>query len=457
MAEAVVRADYQGRVPPQSLEAERAVLGAILMDNTAFSIATESITAEAFYRKAHRDIFEAMSELSSRSEAIDAITLAEEMKRHGTFQQAGGPAYLAEIMDSIHTAAHVEHYSGIVLQKFIMRRLIGISADITTQCFAADRDAGEILDEAEKLMFELSQRGMYKGFVSIGRILKTHFKRIEDRAQSGSHVSGLATPFDDLDALTAGFQNGDMIILAARPRMGKTSLALNLAQHTAIKQKIPVGIFSLEMSAEQLVTRLLCAEAQVDSNKLRRGYLSNNDFAELAIVAGYLAEAPIFIDDSAGISTLELRAKARRLKAEHNVGMIIVDYLQLINVKERSENRQQQISLISRGIKALAKELEVPVLALSQLSRAVEARGGDHRPMLSDLRESGSLEQDADVVLFINRPEVYDENNPKKRGRAELMIGKQRNGPTGIVPLSFIHECTRFEPGSYLSDEDIPM
>jgi len=438
-----------GRVPPQSLEAEMAVLGAVLLDNNAFSIATESISAEAFYKKAHHDIFAAMETLSSRGEAIDIVTLSEEMKQHTTFQTAGGAAYLTQIMDSVHTAANVEYYANIVLEKWVMRRLITICSDVTTQCFQSERDAAEILDEAEKHIFEISQQGMFKGFESIGKILRDHFKNIEALYQSGSHISGVPSPFEDLDSLTSGFQKSDLVIVAGRPGMGKTSFALNLCEHLAIKEKIPVGIFSLEMSSEQLVTRLLCSEARVDSNKLRRGYLKSNEYAELAIVAGYLAEAPIYIDDSPGLSTLELRAKARRLKAEANVGMILVDYLQLVSVRERVENRQQQISLISRTMKALAKELGVPVVALSQLSRAVESRGGDKRPMLSDLRESGSIEQDADVVLFLFRPEVYEGPESENRGKAELIIGKQRNGPTGTVNLTFIDSCTRFESAAF--------
>ncbi len=452
MAEAVRTAQTQpqppGRVPPQSLEAEMAVLGAVLLDNNAFSIATESLSHQAFYKKGHQDIFAAMESLSSRGEAIDVVTLSEELKQRGTFQSSGGAAYLTQIMDSVHTAANVEYYANIVLEKFVMRRLITISNDIATQCYAGDREAAELLDEAEKHIFEISQQGMFKGFESIGKILRDHFKNIEALYQSGSHISGMPSPFEELDSLTSGFQKSDLIIVAGRPGMGKTSFALNLCQHLAIKEKTPVGIFSLEMSAEQLVTRLLCSEARVDSNRLRRGYLKSNEYAELAIVAGYLAEAPIYIDDSAGLSTLELRAKARRLKAEANIGMLMVDYLQLISVKERVENRQQQISLISRGLKALAKELNIPVVALSQLSRAVESRGGDKRPMLSDLRESGSIEQDSDLVLFLYRPEVYDTSD-EHRGKAELIIGKQRNGPTGTVNLTFIDSCTRFEPAAF--------
>ena len=437
-----------GRVPPQSLEAEMAVLGAVLLDNNAFSIATESIAHNAFYKKAHQDIFAAMEGLSARGEAIDIVTLSEELKQRGTFHSVGAPAYLTAIMDQTHTAANVEHYANIVLEKFVLRRLITISSDIATQAFAGDRDAAEVLDEAERHIFEISQQGMFKGFEPIGKIIRSHFKNIEELYSSGSHISGMPSPFEDLDSLTSGFQKSDLIIIAGRPGMGKTSFALNLGEYLALKQKTPVGVFSLEMSSEQLVTRLLCSEARIDSNKLRRGYLKSNEYAELAIVAGYLAEAPIYIDDSAGLSTLELRAKARRLKAEAGIGMLIVDYLQLVSVKERTENRQQQISLISRGLKALAKELEIPVIALSQLSRAVESRGGDKRPMLSDLRESGSIEQDADVVLFLYRPEVYDQSE-ENRGKAELIIGKQRNGPTGTVNLTFIDSCTRFEPAAF--------
>ncbi len=453
MAEIVRTAQLQpqapGRIPPQSLEAEMAVLGAVLLDNNAFSIATENLSHLAFYKKAHQDIFAAMEALSARGEAIDVVTLSEELKQRGTFQSSGSATYLTQIMDSVHTAANVEYYANIVLEKFVMRRLITISNDIATQCYAGEREAAELLDEAEKHIFEISQQGMFKGFEPIGKILRDHFKNIEALYQSGSHISGMPSPFEELDSLTSGFQRSDLIIVAGRPGMGKTSFALNLCQHLALKEKTPVGIFSLEMSAEQLVTRLLCSEARVDSNRLRRGYLKSNEYAELAIVAGYLAEAPIYIDDSAGLSTLELRAKARRLKAEANIGMLMVDYLQLISVRERVENRQQQISLISRGLKALAKELAIPVVALSQLSRAVESRGGDKRPMLSDLRESGSIEQDSDLVLFLYRPEVYEGPESENRGKAELIIGKQRNGPTGTVNLTFIDSCTRFEAAAF--------
>ncbi|MFH1755744.1 MAG: replicative DNA helicase [Candidatus Latescibacterota bacterium] len=448
--------NYQGgpvnKLPPHSIEAEKAVIGAVLLDNAAFPIAVENLSSETFYKKAHRDIFRAMENLFQKGEAIDIITLAEELKRLGTYQAIGSASYLSAILEDIHTSANVEHYAKLVLDKYILRRLITVSGEVATQCYAAELETEEILDEAEKRIFEISEKGIRKGFQPIGRIIKQKFENIEELYQSRRHISGLPSAYDELDSYTSGFQNSDLVIIAGRPSMGKTSFALNVAQHLAIKEKVPVGIFSLEMSNEQLVMRLLCSEARVDSHRLRTGYLKSNEFAELAIVAGYLSEAPLYIDDTAGISTMEIRAKARRLKAEANVGLIIIDYLQLISVRERAENRQQQISIISRGLKALAKELEIPVIALSQLSRAVEARGGDKRPMLSDLRESGAIEQDADVVLFLFRPEVYEGEDSENRGVAELIIGKQRNGPTGTVKLAFIREYTRFERLSPASD-----
>jgi replicative DNA helicase len=450
-------ADRSGRdsiikVPPHSLEAERAVIGAILIDNAAFAMAIENLTEEAFYKKAHRDIFFAMEHLFQKGEAIDGITLSEELKRLNTYQSMGGAAYLSTILDEIHTSANIEHYARLVLEKYILRRLISVSAEVATECYASERETEEILDEAEKRIFEISEQGVRKGFVPIGRIIKQRFENIEELYESRLHVSGLPSAFDELDSYTSGFQKSDLVIIAGRPSMGKTSLALNIAQHLAIKEKVPVGVFSLEMASEQLVMRLLCSEARVDSHRLRTGYLKSNEYAELAMVAGYLSEAPIYIDDTAGISTMEIRAKARRLKSEVNVGLIVVDYLQLISVRERAENRQQQISIISRGLKALAKELDIPVIALSQLSRAVESRSGDKRPLLSDLRESGAIEQDADVVLFLYRPEVYEGEDSENKGIAELIIGKQRNGPTGTVKLAFVKEYTRFERLSPVSD-----
>lgn len=426
------------------MEAEMAVIGAVLIDNSAFSVITEHLSQEAFYKKAHQQIFQAMESLSQRGEAIDVITLSEELKRLGAFQSMGGPTYLTQIMDSVHTAANAEYYAQEVFDKFLLRRLITISSEISTQALLGRENARAVLDEAERLIFEVSERGIRKGFQSIGKIIKDRFGNLEELSERGG-ISGLPSPFDELDAYTSGFQSAELVIVAGRPSMGKTSLALNIAQNLAIKEKIPVGVFSLEMSAEQLVMRLLCSEARVDSHRLRGGYIKSSEFAELAMVAGYLAEAPLYIDDSAGVTMMELRAKARRLKAEVNVGCIVIDYLQLITVRDAMESRQQQIALISRNLKSLAKELDIPVLCLSQLSRAVEARGGDRRPMLSDLRESGAIEQDADTVLMLYRPEFYEGEDSENAGMAEVIIAKQRNGPTGTVRLAFLKEYTRFE------------
>jgi replicative DNA helicase len=433
------------KVPPHSIDAEMAVIGAVLIDNTALSVITEFLAEEAFYKKAHRDIFRAMLNVSEKGEAIDVITLAEELKRLDTYQSVGGPAYLTRIMDSVHTAANAEYYARAVFDKYLLRRLITISGDIATQALLGSTDAREVLDEAERLIFEVSERGIRKTFEPIGKIIKERFENLERLYENKKPVSGLPTPYDELDSYTSGFQNSELVIVAGRPSMGKTSFALNVAQHLGIKEKIPVGIFSLEMSSEQLVMRLLCSEARIDSHRLRMGYIKSSEFAELAIVAGYLSEAPIYIDDSPGITMMELRAKARRLKSEVNVGAIFLDYLQLVSSAERFENRQQQISAISRSLKALAKELEIPVVVLSQLSRAVESRGGDRRPMLSDLRESGAIEQDADTVLMLYRPEFYEGEESEHAGIAEVIIAKQRNGPTGTVKLAFMKEYTRFE------------
>lgn len=348
------------KIPPHSIDAEMAVIGAVLIDNIALSVITEFLTDEAFYKKAHRDIFKGMLNVSEKGEAIDVITLAEELKRLGTYHSIGGPAYLTKIMDSVHTAANAEYYARAVFDKYLLRRLITISGEITTQALLGATDAREVLDGAERLIFEVSERGIRKTFEPIGKIIKERFENLEQLYENKQPVSGLPTPFDELDSYTSGFQNSEFVIVAGRPSMGKTSFALNVAQHLGIKEKIPVGIFSLEMSSEQLVMRLLCSEARIDSHRLRMGYIKSSEFAELAIVAGYLSEAPIYIDDSPGITMMELRAKARRLKSEVNVGAIFLDYLQLVTISERFENRQQQISAISRNLKSLAKSSRYP-------------------------------------------------------------------------------------------------
>jgi len=436
--------DLIEKLPPQATEAERAVLGGILLDPEAATRAIEVVLPEAFYHPAHARIYRAMIALFSKHEPIDVMTLSEEMRKSGDLESAGGISFLTELVDSVPSAANIEHYAKIVLDKYILRQLIGASTDISRECYRAEHDAGTILDEAEQKIFRVSESRVSQGFAHIKDILKERFEEIQRVHESRESVTGLSTGFIDLDKYTAGFHPGDLVIVAGRPSMGKTSFALNIAQHVSLDSKRPVAIFSLEMSKELLVQRLLCSEAQVDAQKVRRGFTSAKDIERLTNAAGLLSEAPVFIDDTPAITTLDIRARARRLKVERDISMIVIDYLQLARTSDRAENRQQEISSISRSMKALAKELKVPVVALSQLSRAVEARGGDKRPMLSDLRESGAIEQDADLVLFLYRPEFYDPGDPEKEGKAELIIGKQRNGPTGTVELIFEKQYTRF-------------
>ena len=436
--------DIIEKLPPQASGAERAVLGGILLEPEAATHAIEVVLPEAFYHPAHARIYRAMVGLFVKHEPIDVMTLSEELRKSGDLESAGGIAFLTELVDSVPSAANIEQYAKIVLDKFILRQLISASSDIARECYRAEHDAGLILDEAEQKIFRVSESRVSQGFAHIKDILKERFEEIQRVHESRESVTGLSTGFIDLDKYTAGFHPGDLVIIAGRPSMGKTSFALNIAQHVGLDAKKPAAIFSIEMSKELLVQRLLCSEAQVDAQKVRRGFTSAKDIERLTSAAGLLSEAPIFIDDTPAITTLDIRARARRLKVERDISLIIIDYLQLARTSERSENRQQEISSISRSMKALAKELSVPVVALSQLSRAVEARGGDKRPVLSDLRESGAIEQDADLVLFLYRPEFYDPGDPEKEGKAELIIGKQRNGPTGTVNLMFEKQYTRF-------------
>jgi len=436
--------DIIEKLPPQASGAERAVLGGILLEPEAATRAIEVVLPEAFYHPAHARIYRAMVGLFVKHEPIDVMTLSEELRKSGDLESAGGMTFLTELVDSVPSAANIEHYAKIVLDKFILRQLISASSNIARECYRAEHDAGLILDEAEQKIFRVSESRVSQEFAHIKDILKERFEEIQRVHESRESVTGLSTGFIDLDKYTAGFHPGDLVIIAGRPSMGKTSFALNIAQHVGLDAKKPAAIFSLEMSKELLVQRLLCSEAQVDAQKVRRGFTSAKDIERLTSAAGLLSEAPIFIDDTPAITTLDIRARARRLKVERDISLIIIDYLQLARTSERSENRQQEISSISRSMKALAKELSVPVVALSQLSRAVEARGGDRRPVLSDLRESGAIEQDADLVLFLYRPEFYDPGDPEKEGKAELIIGKQRNGPTGTVNLMFEKQYTRF-------------
>jgi replicative DNA helicase len=431
------------RTLPHSHEAERTVLGAVLVDNQAFNSAAELLTKEDFYRDAHRRIFDAMAALAERSQPIDLVTLKDELARESALEAVGGAPYLAALVDGVPRITNVEHWSRIIKEKAVLRNLIHAGNRIVQSCLEGEDEAAALLDQAEQSIFSIAEKRIRTGFQSMREIVKESFRTIDQLSQSKDVVTGLATGFVDIDEMTSGLQKGDLVIVAARPAMGKTSFCLNVAQHVALRVGETVGLFSLEMSKEQLALRLLCADARIDAHRLRTGKLNEKDWARLAKSYNDLSQSRLFIDDSATISPLEMRAKCRRLKAEHGLALIIVDYLQLVTSAGRSENRQQELSAISRSMKGLAKELACPVIALSQLSRAPEART-DRRPQLSDLRESGAIEQDADIVMFIYREEEYkptDEN----RGIAEIIIGKQRNGPTGSRKLAFIKEFTRFE------------
>jgi replicative DNA helicase len=431
------------RVLPHSHEAERTVLGAVLVDNQAFNSAAEVLTREDFYRDAHRRIFEAMATLAEKSQPIDLVTLKDELLRQSALEAVGGAAYLGALVDGVPRITSVEHWSRIIREKAVLRKLIHAGNRITQSCLEGEEEAAVLLDRAEQSIFEIAEKRIRAGFASMKDIVSETFRTIDQLSQSKDVVTGLATGFVDIDEMTSGLQKGELVIVAARPAMGKTSFCLNIAQHVAMRVGETVGLFSLEMSKEQLALRLLCADARIDAHRLRTGKLNEKDWARLAKAYHELSESRIFIDDSATISPLEMRAKCRRLKAEHGLGLVIVDYLQLVSAAGRSENRQQELSAISRSMKGLAKELGVPVIALSQLSRAPEART-DRRPQLSDLRESGAIEQDADIVMFIYREEEYKPSD-ENRGIAEIIIGKQRNGPTGSRKLAFIKEFTRFE------------
>jgi replicative DNA helicase len=444
------RDPYADRRPPYSEDAEQAVLGAMMIDTDAIMRASEIVDDTMFYREAHRRVFRAMMALTERREVVDPLTLTDEMARRGELDASGGGEYISSLIDAVPTAANVEYHARIVREKAMLRRLIEVSTSIVSEAFAARTTAAEMLDAAEHKILQLSQARGSVDFTRIKELLWPSMERIEALSKGGKTITGVPSGFADLDDITSGFQPSELIIVAARPAMGKTSFCLNLAQHAAIEHNIPIAFFSLEMSKESLVQRLLTSEARIDAQRLRKGLLRDDDFPRLARAAGILSSAPIYIDDSAGISLLEMRSRARRLKVDSGVGMVIVDYLQLIQGPSSAENRQQEISQISRSLKALAKELAVPVIALSQLSRAPEQRTGESkRPQLSDLRESGAIEQDADLVVFLFRPEVYegptDKDGNSLEGRSEVIVGKQRNGPIGTVNLYFHKNYTRFE------------
>lgn len=438
------------RLPPQNIEAEQSVLGAILLENDAFLKTIEILSAEDFYRESHRKIFNAMSELSNKNEAIDLITVTELLKRNNELDAVGGATYLSGLASQVPTAANIRYHSKIVKEKALLRWLLRSSTEIAAKVYEGALEPDEMVDYAERTIFSVSDRRTKTAFIPLKDVIKGSFEMIEQLYNKKEAITGVPSGFGDMDGLTTGFQPGDLIIIGGRPSMGKTALSLNIAQHVGLEMKEPVAIFSLEMSKEQLALRMLCAEAMVDSNSVRKGFFKKEDWRKLTNAAGKLAEAPIFIDDSTNISVLEMRAKTRRLKLEHrgSLSLVVVDYLQLMRGRGSFERREQEISEISRSLKALAKELQVPVMALSQLNRAVEQRGGEKRPALADLRESGAIEQDADVIMFLYRPEVYNKNDPSLKGKAEVIIAKQRNGPTGTVELTFLSNCTRFVPSS---------
>ncbi len=433
------------KLPPQHIEAEQSILGGILIENEAINRVTEILDADDFYRDAHRKIFNALINLSERDEPADLITLTNELQKIDQLDSIGGASYLASLIDSIPTAANIQYYARIVKEKAILRKLIQTSTEIITQSYEDRGDVEGFLDEAERSIFEISEKRVRPSFYPIREIVKESFATIEKLFKKKEAVTGVPSGFKELDRMTAGFQPSDLVIIAGRPSMGKTAFCLDVAEYAAISNKIPVAIFSLEMSKEQLVIRMLCSQANVEGTRLRTGYLNESDWPKLTIAAGSLSESPIYIDDTAALSVLEMRAKARRLKSDHGLGMVIVDYLQLMKGRARVESRQQEISEISRSLKALAKELNIPIIAVSQLSRKTEERTGN-RPQLSDLRESGAIEQDADLILFIYRDEVYnrDPDNPN-RGKAEVIIGKQRNGPIGKIDLAFLDKFTTFK------------
>jgi replicative DNA helicase len=434
------------KLPPQNLEAEQSVLGGILIENYAINKVMEVLGADDFYRESHRKIYKALIDLSERDEPADSITLTNELRKNGHLDTVGGASYIASLIDSVPTAANIEYYVKIVKEKAILRKLIQTSTEIITQSYEDRGDVESFLDEAERAIFDISENRVRPSFYPIKDVVKDSFKILERLYEKKELVTGIPSGFKELDRMTAGFQPSDLIIVAGRPSMGKTAFCLNVAQYAAIQKKIPIAIFSLEMSKEQLGIRMLCSEAHVEGTKLRSGFLTESDWPRLTIAAGNLSDALIYIDDTAALTILELRAKARRLKTEKGgLGMVIVDYLQLMKGRTRVESRQQEISEISRSLKALAKELNIPVIAVSQLSRKTEERTGN-RPQLSDLRESGAIEQDADLILFIYRDEVYNRSpeNPN-RGKAELIIGKQRNGPIGQIELAFLDKFTTFK------------
>jgi replicative DNA helicase len=432
------------RVPPQNIEAEMAVLGCMLIEEDAIGTAIEHLVAPDFYKEAHQKIYASIVELYDQRRAVDLITLVEKLRKDNMLESLGGASYLAGLTNVVPTAANVAHYARIVKEKNILRLLINHATQIVGEAYETEDDVNNVLDRAERAIFEIADRRVGKeGVVSMKELVKDSMELIDKLHQNKKHVTGVPSGFTDFDIMTAGLQPSDLIIIAGRPSMGKSALAINMLEYAAVVEKVPVAFFSLEMSKEQLTQRLLCSQARVDARQVRTGFLSTDNWKSLADAADKLSRAHFFIDDTPGISVLELRAKARRLKAQYDIKVLVVDYLQLMRGAAGAESRQQEISEISRSLKALARELSIPVIGISQLSRAVESRV-DHRPQLSDLRESGAIEQDADVVVLLTREEYYNPTE-QNRGIADVIIAKQRNGATGSTKLTFIKEFTRFE------------
>jgi replicative DNA helicase len=447
------------KLPPQNQEAEQSVLGSMLIDNEAIHRVVEVLSADDFYREAHRKIFSAIIGLYQRNEPADLVTVTSALKTAGHLEEVGGATYLAALVDRVPTSANAASYGRIVREKAVLRCLIEGATEIAERGYREQGNVDEFVDTAEKIIFEVAQRRVRQGFAAVKDVVKDSFKAIEQLYERKELLTGVATGYRELDRITCGLQRSDLIIVAGRPSMGKTAFALNIVEHAAIEGGVICAVFSLEMSKEQLVQRMLCSRAEVDASKLRGGFLAESDWPRLTRAAGLLSEAPIFIDDAPALNVLEVRAKARRLQREHGLGLIVVDYLQLMRGIGRIESREREISEISRSLKELAKELAVPVVALSQLNRSVESRQ-DKRPQLSDLRESGAIEQDADVIAFIYRDEMYNRESPDA-GKAEVIIGKQRNGPTGHVMLAFRSNLTRFDdlahgPDDFVAPQSIP-
>jgi len=436
--------DFTDRLPPQNIEAEQSVLGAVILDNESLPKVIEILSVDDFYRETHRRLYGAILSLFEKNEPIDIITLIDYLRRTNELESIGGLSYLSSLASDVLTSANIKYHAKIVREKALLRSLIQTATHIASRVYEDSLDADEMVDYAEKMIFDIADKRTKTSFSSLKDVIKDTFKMIEHLYDKKEAITGVPSGFKDIDELTSGFQPGDLIVIGGRPAMGKTAFALNIAQYVGVNLKEPVAVFSLEMSKEQLALRMLCAESMVDSSRVRKGFISKQDWPRLTNAAGRLAESPIFIDDSSAITVLEVRAKARRLKMEHGaLSLVVVDYLQLMRNRGNFERREQEISEISRSLKALAKELKVPVVALSQLNRGVESRG-DRRPTLADLRESGAIEQDADVIMFLYRDEVYNKNNPSNKGKAEVIMAKQRNGPTGVVNLTFLADSTRF-------------